>query len=206
MGQPIEKTFAKPEEIEKRLLELANELNPPAQVELEKKALVKLGLIPRSFALGGFLRRISLLSTVSFYDPRTKTLYIADSLTGLKDGEIEDEIVVSLVMNLVHALQDRHFNLTPYTLNVEGNDDASMARLALVRGDALAVLVDYNVSSQLLSPAQVPDVDLSFRLRIERQLGEDVPEALKEINVFPAVSGFKFMRSFRKWNRLGRCR
>ena len=202
VGQPIVKTFAKPGEIERRLLELANELNPPGQVELEKKALVKLGLIPRSFALDGFLRRISLLSTVSIYDPRTKTLYIADSLTGMTDDEIEDEIVVSLVMNLVHALQDRHFNLTPYTIKVEGNDDASMARLALVRGDALAVLVDYSVSSQLLSPAEVRDVDLSFRLRIEKQLGEDVPEALKELNVFPAVSGFKFMRSFRKWNSL----
>ena len=181
---------------------LANELNPPSQVELEKKALVKLGLIPHSFDLAKFLRRISLLSTVSLYDPKTKALYVADSLAGLKDDEIEDEIVVSLVMNLVHALQDQHFNLTPYTIKVEGNDDASMARLALALGDALAVLVDYSVSSQLLSPAQVRDVDLSFRLGIESQLGEDVPEALKEMNVFPAVSGFKFMRSFRKWNSL----
>ncbi|MCH6570205.1 MAG: hypothetical protein IH794_08860 [Acidobacteria bacterium] len=202
VGQPIVKTFAKREEIEKRLLELAHELNPPSQVEVDKKALVKLGLIPRSFALAEFLRRTALLSTVSLYDPRTKTLYIADSLTGMEDGEVEDEIVVSLVMNLVHALQDRHFNLTPYSVRVEGNDDASMARLALVLGDALAVLVDYSVSSQLLSPAQVSDVDLSFRQEIESQLGEDVPEALREINVFPAVAGFKFMRSFRKWNSL----
>ena len=202
VGQPIVKTFAKREEIEKRLLELANEWNSPSQVALEKKALVKLGLIPRSFALAEFLRRTSLLSTVSLYDPRTKTLYIADSLTGMEDGEIDDEIVVSFVMNLVHALQDRHYNLTPYSIKVEGNDDASMARLALVLGDALSVLVDYSVSSQLLSPAQVSDVDLSFRQGIESQLGEEVPESLREINVFPAVSGFKFMRSFRKWNSL----
>ncbi len=202
VGQPIVKTFAKREAIEKRLLELADALNPPSQVEVDKKALVKLGLIPRSFALAEFLRRTALLSTVSLYDPRTKTLYIADSLAGIEGDEVEDEIVVSLVMNLVHALQDRHFNLTPYSVRVEGNDDASMARLALVLGDALAVLVDYSVSSQLLSPAQVSDVDLSFRQEIESQLGEDVPEALREINVFPAVAGFKFMRSFRKWNSL----
>ena len=202
VGQPIVKTFAKREAIEKRLLELADALNPPSQVEVDKKALVKLGLIPRSFALAEFLRRTALLSTVSLYDPRTKTLYIADSLAGIEGDEVEDEIVVSLVMNLVHALQDRHFNLTPYSVRVEGNDDASMARLALVLGDALAVLVDYSVSSQLLSPAQVSDVDLSFRHEIESQLGEDVPEALREINVFPAVAGFKFMRSFRKWNSL----
>ena len=202
VGQPIVKIFAKREEIEKRLLELADALNPPSQVEVDQKALVKLGLIPRSFALAEFLRRTALLSTVSLYDPRTKTLYIADSLAGIEGDEVEDEIVVSLVMNLVHALQDRHFNLTPYSVRVEGNDDASMARLALVLGDALAVLVDYSVSSQLLSPAQVSDVDLSFRQEIKSQLGEDVPEALREINVFPAVAGFKFMRSFRKWNSL----
>ncbi len=202
VGQPVVKTFAKREEIEKRLLELADEFNPPTQVEQGKKALVKLGLIPQSFALAEFLRRVSLLSTVSFYDPKTKTLYIADSLTALEDGEIKDEIVVSLVVNLVHALQDRHFNLTPYTTKFEGNDDASMARLALILGDALAVLVDYSLSAQLLSPTELRDVDLSFRLGIESQLGEDVPEALKEINVFPSVSGFKFIRSFRKWNSL----
>ena len=202
VDQPIVKAFAKREEIEKRLLELADALNPPSQIEVDQKALVKLGLIPRSCALAEFLRRTALLSTVSLYDPRTKTLYIADSLAGIEGDEVEDEIVVSLVMNLVHALQDRHFNLTPYSVRVEGNDDASLARLALVLGDALAVLVDYSVSSQLLSPAQVSDVDLSFRHEIESQLGEDVPEALREINVFPAVAGFKFMRSFRKWNSL----
>ncbi len=140
VGQPIVKTFTGRQEIEKRLLELANELNPPSQVELNKKALVKLGLIPQSFDLSEFLRRISLLSAISFYDPKTKVLYIDDSLGGMKNNEeIEDEVVVSLVMNLVHALQDQHFNLTPYSTRVEGNDDASMARLALVLGDALAV-------------------------------------------------------------------
>jgi hypothetical protein len=203
VGQPIAKTFAKREGIEKRLLELANELNPPGQVELENKVLRKLGLIPQSFDLAEFLRRTSLLSTVSLYDPRTKTLYIDDSLSSLrKNDEIEDEVVVSLVMNLIHALQDQHFSLTPYAVRVEGNDDASMARLALVLGDALAVLVDYGVNSQLLSLEQARDYDLSFRLGIESQLGENVPEALKEVHVFPAVSGLKFMRSFRKWNAL----
>ena len=203
VSQPIDKTFAKREEIEKRLLELAHELNPPSQVELERKALGKLGLIPQSFDLAEFLSRTSLLSTVSLYDPKTKTLYIDNALAGLKkNDEIEDEVVVSLVMNLFHALQDQHFNLTPYSVRVEGNDDASMARLALVLGDALSVLVDYGVNSQLLSLEQARDFDLSFRLGIESQLGENVPEVLKEIHVFPAVAGLKFMRSFRKWNAL----
>ena len=203
VGQPIVQDFTGRQEIEKRLLELANELNPPSQVELNKKALVKLGLIPQSFDLSEFLRRISLLSAISFYDPKTKVLYIDDSLGGMKNNEeIEDEVVVSLVMNLVHALQDQHFNLTPYSTRVEGNDDASMARLALVLGDALAVRVDYSLNSQALSPGEVRDVDLSFRQEIESQLGENTPEALKEINVFAAVSGYKFMQSFRKWNSL----
>ena len=203
VGQPVDKKYAKREEIEKRLLELAHGLNPPSQVELENKALGKLGLIPQSFDLASFLRRTSLLSTVSLYDPRTKTLYIDDSLAGLRNSdEIEDEVVVSLVMNLFHALQDQHFNLTPYSVRVEGNDDASMARLALVLGDALAVLVDYGVNSRLLSLEQARDFDLSFRLEIESLLGEDVPETLKEVHVFPAVAGLKFMRSFRKWNAL----
>ncbi len=166
--QPVDKTFAKREEIEKRLLELAHELNPPSQVELERKALGKLGLIPQSFDLAEFLSKTSLLSTVSLYDPKTKTLYIDNALAGLKkNDEVEDEVVVSLVMNLFHALQDQHFNLTPYSVRVEGNDDASMARLALVLGDALAVLVDYGVNSQLLSLEQARDFDLSFRLEIE---------------------------------------
>ncbi len=194
--QPIVKTFASRQEIEKRLLELADELNPPGQIELDKKIFVKLGLVPRSFDLSEFLRRISLLSTVSLSDPETDTLYIAESLTGVTD----EEIVVSLVVNLVHALQDQHFNLTPYTTKVPGNDDASIARLALVLGDALAVLVDYSLNSKTLTPGQVRDIERSFRSGIESQLGENVTDALKQFNVFPAVSGFQFMGSFRKWN------
>jgi tetratricopeptide (TPR) repeat protein len=194
--QTIVKAFASQQAIEKRVLELADELNPPSQIELDRKIFAILGLVPRSFDLAEFLRRISLLSTVSHYDPETSTLYIAESLTGVT----QEEIVVSLVVNVVHALQDQHFNLTPYTTKVMGNDDASMARLALVLGDALAVLVDYSLNSKTLTPAQARDVERSFRLGIESQLGENVPEALKQFNVFPAVSGFRFMGSFRKWN------
>jgi hypothetical protein len=203
VGQPIAKTFAKREEIEKRLFELAHESSPPRQVELERKALGKLGLIPRGFDFAEFLGRASMLPTSSLYDPRTKTLYIDDSLTGLKrNEEIDDKVVVSLVMSLFHALQDQHFNLTPYSTKVEGNDDASLARLALVLGDALGVLVDYSVSSRFMSPDQVRDADLSFRQEIESQLGDNAPEALREMSVFPSVAGYKFMMSFRKWNAL----
>ena len=194
--RPITKVFAKRKEIEVRLLRVTDELNPPQQLEFDGKLLFQLGLLPRNYDLAGSLREAALLSTTSFYDPQTKMLYIADSL----EEEQGAELATSLVLNLAYALQDQHFGAHPSLARVEGNDDATGARLAVITGDALAVMLAYSARSSRPTSLENRDVRRFFRLLLEEQMGEDVPEALKEITLFPATFGFSFVQFYLKWN------
>ena len=53
---------------------------PPGELDSETKLFFKLGLMPQQFDFAEFLRKASLLSTISWYDPQTQVLYIADSV------------------------------------------------------------------------------------------------------------------------------
>ena len=194
--RPITRVLAKRKDIEARLLRVKDELNPPKRVDLEATLLFKLGLVPRNYDLAGFLRRTALSSTASFYDPQTKVLYIDGSL-GEEQGS---ELGASLLINLTYALQDQHFGASLSGARVEGNDDATGARIAVMTGDALAGMLAYSTRLSLGASPDVRDVRQVFRLLLEEQMGEDVPEAMKEISLFPATFGFSFFQFYLKWN------
>ena len=68
---PIAKVFVKRKDIETRALRITDALNPPAELDSERKLLYKLGLIPQQYDLAEFLRKAALLSTISDLPPRT---------------------------------------------------------------------------------------------------------------------------------------
>ena len=90
----------KRKEIETRTLRLSAALNPPGELDSERKLLFKLGLIPQEYDLAEYLRQAAMLSTISFYDPQTKVLYLADSL----EDEREEAILSSLVPDLAYSI------------------------------------------------------------------------------------------------------
>ncbi|MFV1991165.1 MAG: hypothetical protein ACC652_10535, partial [Acidimicrobiales bacterium] len=72
-------------------------------------------------------------SVVGFYSDDSKTLTI-------RGEEITTDVKLTIVHELVHALQDQHFDLST-TDDLEGQ--ALVAKRALIEGDARAVEVDY---------------------------------------------------------------
>jgi hypothetical protein len=69
-----------------------------------------------------------------FYDPKRKTLFIADSVTN-----IMLDMVVS--HEIVHGLQDMHFNLADKLEPIWHEQDKDMARTFLIEGEAQAVVL-----------------------------------------------------------------
>ena len=141
--RPIDKAFVKRKEVETRSLRITDALNPPGELDSERKLLFKLGFIPQQYDLSEFLGKAALLSTISLYDPQTKVLYLADSLA----DEQEEAILSSLVPNLAYAFLDQHFGVSLEDTRVEGNQDASVARWAVLSGDALHAVFDYKLGS-----------------------------------------------------------
>ena len=196
VNRPIAKAFVKRKEIETRSLRITDALNPPGELDSERKLLFKLGFIPRQYDLAEFLRKAALLSTISLYDPQTKVLYLADSLA----DEQEEAILSSLVPNLAYAFQDQHFGVSLEHTRVEANQDASVARWAVLTGDALHAVFDYKLGSSAFSRVKVYDIRRFFRFLLEEQMADDTPQSLMEMGVFSGVGGFAFMQLYLKWN------
>ena len=194
--RPIDKAFVKRKEIETRELRITDALNPPGELDSERKLLFKLGFIPQQYDLSEFLGKAALLSTISVYDPQTKVLYIADSL----EDEQEEAILSSLVPNLAYAFLDQHFGVTLEHTRVARNQDASVARWAVVTGDALHAVFDYKLGSSAFNRVKVHDIRQFFRFLLEEQMAEDTPQSLIEISLFSGVGGFAFMQLYLKWN------
>lgn len=193
---PIAKAFVKRKEIESRSLRITDALNPPGELDSERKLLFKLGFIPQRYDLAEFLREAALLSPISLYDPQTKVLYIADSLA----DEQEEAILASLVPNLAYAFQDQHFDVSLEHTRVEANQDASVARWAVLTGDALHAVFDYKLGSSAFSRVKVYDIRRFFRFLLEEKMADDTPQSLIEMSLFSGVGGFSFMQFYLKWN------
>jgi hypothetical protein len=196
VNRPIAKAFVKRKEIETRSLRITDALNPPGELDSERKLLFKLGFIPQQYDLAEFLRKAALLSSISLYDPQTKVLYLADSLA----DEQEEAILSSLVPNLAYAFQDQHFGVSLEHTRVEANQDASVARWAVLTGDALHAVFDYKLGSSAFSRVKVRDIRRFFRFLLEEQMADDTPQPLIEMSLFSGVGGFAFMQFYLQWN------
>lgn len=113
--------------LEGRLRELEKEIS--AARGLEFKTPVSVKVIPRAGADP---------KKQGFYDAATKTLYLFDDIKGSYEKGV-------LVHEMVHALQDQHFNLLGMGLKLhEANagNDALMALEALIEGDAVYTMIE----------------------------------------------------------------
>jgi hypothetical protein len=96
-----------------------------------QEVLTFLGLLPPNSKLENLLLDLRGQTVLGLYDPRAKKLWIPSS----------DNLGVSeqltLAHELVHGLEDQHFELSKYTRPAfSGNDDELNAAQCLVEGDA----------------------------------------------------------------------
>jgi hypothetical protein len=108
----------------------------PAELRAEELALKKFGFVPQDFDLKQ--TTIDLLSeqAAAFYDYRKKKLFIIDSTP---DAMQEP----ALAHELAHALADQHFHLDKFIGKARDDDDSSLARMAVMEGQATWLMSEY---------------------------------------------------------------
>lgn len=173
--------------------------------------LRKLGFIPRDYDTTAFTRSMQSDSILGFYSPRTKTIYIVDSLDVGQQGAV-------LAHELMHAVQDQNVNLREYVsarpqdappLNDTDEDiydptydDGALARRAVVEGEAMVGMYDYvvaNARSRVRFPGQSERneirqaMDAAFPHPKKNPVWQSAPLYLKESTTFPYNEGFKFI-------------
>ncbi|PYV01361.1 MAG: hypothetical protein DMG26_13760, partial [Acidobacteria bacterium] len=133
--------------------------------------------------LGKFLVSFYTEQAAGVYDPRRKTMLIADWV-----GEDMQKMV--LAHELTHALQDQNFDLEKFLHAVRDDDDSTSARQAIVEGHATAAMMQ-----EMIKPASLttmPSLQPLMGMMIQRPMAQ-----------FPAFSGapFFFRPSARRVDR-----
>ena len=103
------------------------------------------GLLPDSMDLRRFLLELLTEQIVGYYDPAQKTLYVVEDAP-------RDLAGVTVMHELIHALQDQYVNLDSIQ-KTTGNSDRQAAAQAVLEGQAtyeqMSVMVGGDIASRL---------------------------------------------------------
>ncbi len=199
VDSPVQKGVKSKAEIKNALQEKLNEEFSTEELERERRALVKLGLLPADYDYVNGALSLLEEQIAGYYDPDTKTFYIADWLSN-------EEQKATMAHELTHALQDQHFGLNALIENIKGNDDLLQARRALVEGEAVAVMFDYLLRPLRKDFLNLPDLKEVYtaslrETRTRQKVLDEAPEYLRETLLFPYVYGSRFLQVYRRWHK-----
>ncbi len=194
---PLKKSIRSRAEIRDYVLRRMKEDKEPAKRYADQRALEKFGLIPKGFQVEPFLVELLTEQIAGLYDPKGQEFFIADWISP------EDQRMV-MAHELTHALQDQHFHVDPWLDAAKPNDDAELARDAVLEGSALAAMLDYLLRKRKASIRDLPDIAEFIR----GQLGDTskspqlakAPPYLRDELMFPYLSGTTFTQRFLRAN------
>ena len=167
---------------------------PPARLDAERRAMVAWGLVPIDFDLTGFLTDLVLEQAAAYYDPIGKTMVLANWLG--PDAQRD-----ALTHELVHALQDRQVDLDTFLVSPPGRSDETLARQAVIEGEAVALSLDLTLSRQGQSLDRLADVE-SYQRAIDSSATGPVlsraPRFVRSMLTFPYAAGLGFVHELRR--------
>ncbi|HET9177030.1 MAG TPA: DUF6782 family putative metallopeptidase [Terriglobia bacterium] len=186
---PVNKKIVSREEVRKILLHNLHTDYTPKEIHAQEATLRAFGLIPKGFDLESFLVSFYTEQVAGFYDPETKTMYIANWIPADMQGMV-------LSHELTHALQDQNFDLARYMKAVKSNDDAEAARQAVVEGYATAAMFQTMLDGMPIS--NLPSLDAMIGPAIRQQMAEfpvfsKAPFFFKLEALFPYIQGASFI-------------
>jgi hypothetical protein len=159
-----------------------------------ERAYKRVGLLPDTMDLRGFMLKLLTEQVAGFYDPAVKVLYIVQ-------GASDDMVKVTVAHELVHALQDQYFNLDSLT-KVEGKNDRQVAAQSVIEGQATLEQLSAMLGGGM-AIANAPDGWDRMRELIRNSQNAmpvfaGAPMLIQETLLFPYLSGAEFMRNYKE--------
>jgi hypothetical protein len=197
---PLKKTLRSREEIRAYVIREMDEEKNPAERYAEARSAEAFGLLPKGFDLDNFMIDLLTEQIAGLYDPKAREFYIADWIP------LDDQRMV-MAHELTHALQDQHFQIEAWEKAARPNDDAELAREAVLEGSAMAAMIDYLLKGTGHSVADLPAIDPSIfagDMSKSPKL-QEAPPFLKDAMIFPYFGGLTFSTAILKpagWNGL----
>ena len=184
---PLKKSLRSREEIRAYVIKQMNEEKNANERYADQRSAEAFGLIPKGFDLDAFMVNVLTEQVEGLYDPKTREFYIADW------SPLADQRMV-MAHELTHALEDQHFQIEAWVKAARPNEDAELARDAMLEGSAMAAMVDYLMLSTGRSLKDLPDFDPGMLIG---DLGstptlQKAPPFLKDTLIFPYIGGLTF--------------
>ena len=196
LKRPVDRGIKTKDEIRGYLMGRLAETYHPEEIAQEAQVLKRLGLIPDDMVFGDFIVELMTEQVAGYYDPYAGTFYIADWI----DPQIQRPVMAH---ELTHALQDQHYDLKPFLERIEGNDDRTLARSAVVEGDGLAVMLQYMLAPMGIDFRTLPSLEQmsqqqSSLMESQFPVFAGAPPYLQESLLFPYTTGAAFLQGYLK--------
>ena len=170
--EPVDVTLLEDDAFEARLLE--NEDDDLDEVRDAEAVLRAMGLLDAGVDLAETVRELSAGSVLGFYDPATDELVV-------RGATATPYVRLVLVHELVHALEDQHFDLDRSDLG----DEAFLGFQALAEGSAVRVEERYRKSLSARDRVSLG----AEEIRQAAKAPTDVPRVVQVLFGFPYAYG-----------------
>jgi hypothetical protein len=171
-----------------------NEELPESELSGQERSYKAFGLVPANMDLRRFMLDLLTEQVAGYYDPKAKTLYVVE-------GGDEAITAVTISHELVHALQDQHFNLDSLQ-QARGDNDRLTAGQTVVEGQATLEQLGAMIGSDNAITSLPGGWDRVRQMIRETQGSMPVfasaPTILQETLIFPYLTGAEFMRQFKQ--------
>ena len=160
--------------------------NPAVQLAASEAVLRLLGLLPAGASLRDAYLDLESGQVIGYYSPNHDQLFLVS-----RSGGVGPTQRVTYAHEFTHQLQDQNFDLKRLGLDAPDQGDRSLARLALVEGDAVTTQTTW--MTQHLSPQDLGQViadasDPNATAALVR-----APAILKATSLFPYTAGYAWV-------------
>ena len=189
LREPLRKSLRSRDEIRAYVLREMKEEKSSDERYAAEKEMEAFGLVPKGFELEPFLVDLLTEQIAGLYDPKAHEFYIADWIVSA------DKRMV-MAHELTHALEDQSFHIEAWLKAARPNDDAEMARDAVLEGSANAAMVDYILHGTGRTVWELPEIDPELFLGDTKSSPKfsSAPRFIQDTLLFPYIAGLNFTK------------
>ncbi len=182
------------DQVREFLLQRMQEPAIKTQLANQEATYKLLGLIPDTMHLADMMVKVLTEQIIGYYDPKTKILYVVN-------GAPEEYTGITIMHELVHALQDQYINLDSLE-SITNDDDRATAAQAVIEGEATYEQLYIMSGGGSNIAAQFPGGWESIRKTIRENMKtqpmfSSAPIVIQESMLFPYINGADFVRRFK---------
>jgi hypothetical protein len=183
--------FQDQQQVRDYILHVIDKQLPEERIRNEELAYKTIGLIPHDYDYKKGIIELYTSQIGGYYDPEKDRYVMASWLPSF----MQDSVAAH---ELTHALQDQYHDLEEFIDSSIENSDEILARSAVLEGDAMAVMEDYerrlNREKTLIYSDNI-DSDL-LSISLNGMFSSDKsPKSLQMMLLFPYTSGFRFVHT-----------